>query len=123
MPASYNGQVMHFGEQQNFFIRFDTETHLPEISTDLTNWQPYSSGTPIYVSRQEQGTFIDIAPTLQTLQTTLQEQQVLTETLVQQQSELAQVQAEVDALQVSLDQSSQTLTATNTTLTSKEQTQ
>ncbi len=102
LPDNYAGAIQHFGQQEKFFVRFDTNTGLPEISFDLQNWQSYTAGTPVAISREERATIVDISNNLQVLNTLQTQQTALSTTLAEQQAELAQIQAEITTLQTDL---------------------
>jgi predicted RNase H-like nuclease (RuvC/YqgF family) len=122
LPENHPGSIKHFGQQEKFFIRFDRNTGLPQISFDLQNWQAYTSGTPVNISREEQATVIDISNNLQTINTLQEQQQTLATTLAEQQGELEQVQEQLDTLQLHLLTSSDDLAITESDLSNQEST-
>lgn len=123
LPENHTGQIHHFGQgEQKFFVRFDTNTGLPEVSIDCTTWQPYTAGTPVNISREERATIQDISQNLQTLHQLQTQQATLSTTLTEQQVELTQIQTELTALQTDLALTDYTLTLTESDLSQKEST-
>ncbi len=122
LPENHTGQIHHFGQQEKFFVRFDRNTGLPEVSLDCTTWQPYTAGTPINISREERATIQDISQNLQTLHQLQTQQQALTTTLSEQQAELTQVQADITTLQTDLALTDHALALTESDLSQKEST-
>ncbi len=92
LPENHTGSIKHFGQQEKFFVRFDPNTGLPEISFDCHIWQPYTAGTPVNMSRDEQTTILSISDDLQTLNTLQAEQQALAMTLAEKEDELLQAE-------------------------------
>lgn len=122
LPDNYAGAIQHFGQQEKFFVRFDTNTGLPEISFDLQNWRPYTAGTPVAISREERATIVDISNNLQVLNTLQTQQTALSTTLAEQQAELAQIQAEITTLQTDLVLTDYALALTESDISQQEST-
>jgi hypothetical protein len=120
LPEKYAGNIMHFGQQEKFFVRFDRSSGLPEISFDLQSWQPYTAGTPVNISRQEQATLTQISESLRTVNDLAQQNLTLTTALTEQQTALSAVQDALETLETELAITEYAHTLTESDLTAQE---
>lgn len=114
IPSGQELPVYTFGEHERFFARINANGN-PEISTDLTSWFPYSSGTVITPSREESDTTSDMSSRLTTVEELTENQQAL-------QTQLALEQQTLGTLQTTLNQVSSQLSLTSTQLNSTQDT-